>query len=311
VDKAAGAGQSWRIMKSKQIIDWTRRLFTPARTALGLMVGAAAFLAACASMNGPLCKGPVGLQLYSVRAQMGKDVPGTLAEVRSWGIKYVELAGTYKLTPAEFKAQLDAHGLDAVAGHFSYDQWRDNPEGALAEAETLGLKYVGCAWIPHQGAFDEVVCQQAAAVFNRAGALAAKHHMRFFYHTHGYEFRPFENGTLFDLLVKETNPDQVKFEMDIFWVAHAGQNPAQLLEKYPGRWALMHLKDMKKGTETGLFTGSSPVSNCVAMGTGQLDMPAILRAAGKVGVKWYLIEDESAVSEQQIPVSLRYLRETR
>jgi sugar phosphate isomerase/epimerase len=275
------------------------------------MVGATAFLAADASAKALLCKGPVGLQLYSVRAQMAKDVPGTLEEVRSWGIKYVELAGTYKLTPAEFKAQLDAHKLEAVAGHFPYEKWRDDPEGALAEAATLGLKYVGCAWIPHQGAFDEVTCRQAAAVFNRAGDLAAKHHMRFFYHTHGYEFRPFENGTLFDLLVRETNPGKVKFEMDIFWVAHAGQDPAQWLEKYPKRWALMHLKDMKKGTETGLFTGSSPVSNCVPMGMGQLDMPAILRAAGKAGVKWYFIEDESDVSEQQIPVSLRYLRETR
>ncbi len=79
----------------------------------------------------------------------------------------------------------------------------------------------------------------------------------------------------------------------------------------PGRWALTHLKDMRKGTKTGLWTGSSPVSNCVVIGTGQLDMPAILRAANKVGVKWHFIEDESVVSEQQIPESLRYLREAR
>jgi sugar phosphate isomerase/epimerase len=256
-----------------------------------------------------MIRGHLGIQLYSVRAQMAKDPLGTLNEVRGWGIKYVELAGTYKMPPADFKAQLVLHGLDAVSGHFPYDKWRDDPEGALAEAETLGLKYVGCAWIPHQGAFDEVTCRQAIAVFNKAGALAAKHHMTFFYHTHGYEFQPFENGTLFDLLVRETNPDEVKFEMDIFWIAHAGQDPVRLLEKYPGRWALMHLKDMKKGTETGLLTGSSPVSNDVVFGTGQLDLPAILRAAGMAGVKWYFIEDESAVSETQIPASLRYLRE--
>ena len=307
MDKAAASGQSWRSMKSKQIIDSRLRFIARAAAALGTAVCAAGLLAGCATANKPLCKGPVGLQLWSVRAQMDKDVPGTLAEVRSWGIKYVELAGTYKLTPAEFKAQLDARGLEAVSGHFSYERWRDNPEEVLAEAETLGLRYVGCAWIPHQGAFDEVVCRQAIAVFNRAGALAARHQMGFFYHTHGYEFQPFGNGTLFDLLMRETNPGQVKFEMDIFWIAHAGQDPAQMLEKYPARWALMHLKDMKKGTPTGLLTGSSPESNDVVFGTGRLDLPAILRAAAKVGVKWYFIEDESDVSEQQIPRSLRYL----
>jgi sugar phosphate isomerase/epimerase len=283
-------------MNFKQIIDLRRT-----------MVGTIGLLTACASMAGQLCQGPVGLQLWSVRKQMAKDVPGTLDEVKSWGIKYVELAGTYKMTPAAFKEELTKRGFTAVSGHFPYDKWRDDPEGALQEADTMGLKYVGCAWIMHQGAFDEAACRQAIAVFNRAGALAAQHHMTFFYHTHGYEFQPFENGTLFDLLVRETNPKQVKFEMDIFWTAHAGQDSAKLLEKYPKRWALMHLKDMKKGTETGLLTGSSPDSNDVVLGAGQLDMPGILHAAGKVGVKYYFIEDESDISEQQIPESLRYL----
>jgi sugar phosphate isomerase/epimerase len=291
-------------MKFQQMIDSRRCLWT--------VICAAALLAGCATgLNGHLVKGNVGLQLYSLRAQLDKDVPGTLAEVRSWGIKYVELAGTYKLTPAEFKDELTKHGLIPVSSHFSFDKFRDDPESVFKEAETLGLKYVGCAGIPHQGAFDEVACRQAIAVFNRAGALAAKHHMRFFYHPHGFEFQPFENGTLCDLLIRETNPKYVKYEMDIFWVVHAGQDPVQLLLKYPGRWALMHLKDMKKGTPTHLLTGSSPVSNDVVFGTGQIDMPAIFRAAAKVGTKWYFIEDESDVSEQQIPESLRYLREVR
>lgn len=275
------------------------------------MVAAAALWAGCASMGHKMAKGPVGLQLYSVRNQMAKDIPGTLAEVKSWGIKYVELAGTYKMPPAEFKGELDAHGLIPVSGHFPYDKWRDDPESAIAEAEVFHLKYVGCAWIPHQGAFDEVVALQAIHVFNRAGELAARHHMQFFYHTHGYEFQPYNDGTLFDLLVRETDPHNVKFEMDIFWVAHAGLDPVKLLAKYPGRWALMHLKDMRKGTPTGLLTGSSPTSNDVVFGTGELDLPAILNEAARVGVKYYFIEDESNVSQQQIPESLRYLGETK
>jgi sugar phosphate isomerase/epimerase len=181
----------------------------------------------------------------------------------------------------------------------------------LSQARELGLRYAGCAWIPHSGAFTEEACRHAIEAFNRMGKAAALKGMHFFYHTHGYEFEPFADGTLFDLLMRETNPEDVSFEMDIFWVAHAGQDPVKLLEKYPGRFKLLHLKDMRKGTPTGLLTGSSPVTNCVVLGTGQLDMPGILSAAKWTGVKWYFIEDESPVSEQQIPESLAYLRELK
>jgi sugar phosphate isomerase/epimerase len=259
------------------------------------------------ALNAEPLKDSCGLQLYSVRAQLGKDVPGTLAEVQAWGVKYVELAGTYGLSPADFKAQLDAHGLVALSGHYGFELWEKDPEAVLAEAETLGLKYAGCAWIPHEGNFDEATCRHAIDVFDRAGEAAAKHHIQFFYHTHGYEFQPFHDGSLFDMLLMGTDPKFVKFEMDIFWIAHAGQDPVKLLEKYPHRFELLHLKDMKTGTPTGLLTGSSDVRNDMALGQGKLDLQAILGAARKIGVKWYFIEDESPTSESQIPVSLKYL----
>src|ERR1700757_2672342 len=82
---------------------------------------------------GPEFKGPVGLQLYSLRAQFGKDVPGTLDVVKSFGIKYAELAGTYKVPPAEFKAQLESHGIKAISGHFGYDQYRDHLDEVVKE----------------------------------------------------------------------------------------------------------------------------------------------------------------------------------
>ena len=271
------------------------------------LAGLAGLVAGCALLNPPPLKRVVGLQLYSVRAQLDKDVPGTLAEARSWGVKYVELAGTYGLSPAAFLAKLNAAGLEAYSGHFSFDEWSKDPEAVLKQAADLGLVYVGCAWIPHKEPFDEAACRNAIAVFNRAGDLAARRHMRFFYHTHGYEFQPFGNATLFDLLVQQTNPETVKLEMDIFWIAHAGTDPVKWRAEYPGRWELMHLKDMRKGTPTGLLTGNSDVRNDVALGTGTLDLPAILRAASHAGVKWYFIEDESPDSEQQIPQSLAYL----
>ncbi|HEV7928075.1 MAG TPA: sugar phosphate isomerase/epimerase, partial [Verrucomicrobiae bacterium] len=281
------------------------------RFAATALLAGAALVAGCALFHPHIFKTVAGLQLYSVRDQMAKDVPGTLAEVHAWGIKYVELAGTYGLATEQFKAQLTEHGLDAVSGHFSFKEWSENPEGVLFQAKDLGLVDVGCAWIDHSGPFDEKTCRHAIEVFNNAGALAALHHMHFFYHTHGYEFQPYKGGTLFDLLVRETNPANVKFEMDIFWVVHAGQDPVKLLKKYPDRWESLHLKDMRKGTPTGLLTGSSDVTNCVALGAGMIDLPAVLRAARELGVQWYFIEDESPVSEEQIPESLIYLRDLR
>jgi sugar phosphate isomerase/epimerase len=255
--------------------------------------------------------GRIGLQLYSLRDQFKQDVPGTLDKVKGFGIKYVELATTYGLPPEQFKAELEKRGLTAIAGHYPFERFRDDVEGLAKEVQALGMKYAGCAWIPHQGDFSEKTCRETAAVFNRAGEALAKHGIKFYYHTHGYEFQPHGNGTLFDLLMSETNPKFVAYEMDIFWIAHAGQDPARLLGKYGKRWELIHLKDMKKGTPTGLLTGGTDVKNDVALGTGQIDLPATLRAARMVGAKYYFIEDESPSSEQQIPVSLRYLEQVR
>ncbi|PYM15612.1 MAG: sugar phosphate isomerase [Verrucomicrobia bacterium] len=256
-------------------------------------------------------KGPIGLQLYSLRDQFAKNVPATLDQVRRFGIEYIELAGTYNLAPEKFKEQLDARGLKPISGHFPFERYRDDVEGVARDAKALGLQYAGCAWIPHQDPFDEKTCREAAAVFNRAGEALAKHGLKFFYHTHGYEFQPHGNGTLFDLLMSETDPKHVRYQMDVFWIVHPGQDPMRLLEKYGGRFELMHVKDMRKGTPTGLLTGHSDVTNDVALGTGIMDWPAILGAAKKAGVKWYFIEDESPTSVEQIPKSLHLLEQVR
>jgi sugar phosphate isomerase/epimerase len=252
----------------------------------------------------------IGLQLYSLRYQFPANVGGTLAEIKSWGITNVELAGTYGLTPEQFKEHLDAHGLTAISGHFPFNDYRTNLDAIVHAADVFGLKYAGCAWIPHDDGkpFDESTCRDAIAVFNHAGEVLAQHGVKFFYHVHGYEFQPYKDGTLFDLIMSETDPKFVSFQMDVFWIVHPGQDPVTLLEKYGKRWQLMHLKGMRDSTPTGLLTGHSAVTNDVALGTGKIDYPPILRAAKKDGVKWYIIEDESPSSEQQIPQSLLYLK---
>jgi len=274
--------------------------------ALACSVGVETAARRTAVSTGAGFKGPVGLQLYSLRDQFKKDVSKTLDQVRAFGITHVELAGTYGVAPEKFKEQLDAHQLKAISAHFSYEQFRDHIEDVAREAKALGLEYAGCAWIPHDDPFDEKSCREAAVVFNRAGEALAKHGIKFFHHTHGYEFLPYRDGTLFDVLMAQTKPEYVSFEMDVYWIIHPGQDATQLLEKYGKRFELMHVKDMKHGTPRG-FTGQSDVNNNVALGEGIIDGASVLRAAQKAGVKWYFIEDESPRSVVQIPQSLRYL----
>jgi len=260
--------------------------------------------------TGPSFKGPIGLQLYSLRGEFIRNVPVTLEKVKGYGLKIVELAGTYNLPPEKFKQMLDANGLKPISGHFPFERYRDDVEAVAREAKALGLEYAGCAWIAHQDEFDEKECREAIAVFNRAGEALAKHGLKFFYHCHGYEFRPHGDGVFMDLLMKETNPKFVRYEMDVFWVMHPGQDPVKWLEKYPDRWELMHVKDMKKGVK-GDFSGKSDVANDVVLGTGQMDWPAILKAAKKAGVKYYFIEDESPTAAEQIPQSLGFLEQVK
>lgn len=252
-------------------------------------------------------RGPVGMQLYSLRDIFAKNVPLALQMTRSFGFREVELAGTYGLQPDVFRDLLHRAGLKPISSIVSYDLLDKSMDDVIAEAKTLGVRYVGTAGIPHQAEFSEADARRAARDFNRFGEALAQAGLRFFYHNHGFEFVPYGDGTLFDLLVSETNPEWVTFEMDLFWTVHPGHDPVALLKKYPNRWELLHVKDMRKGTEIGKLTGSEDVRNDVTVGSGQIDVAAALRTAQEVGVKHYFIEDESPSVVEQIPQSLRYL----
>ena len=261
--------------------------------------------------TGPSFDGPLGLQLYSLRADFTKNVPMALQKVKEFGFKNVELAGSYNMEPAKFKQLLDQHGFVPISGHFPFDRLRDDPAGVAKDAKTLGLKYAGCAWITHEGEFDEKEAREAIRVFNKAGEVLAKEGIKFFYHVHGYEYYKHGDGTLMDLIVNETKPEHVSFEMDVFWVVFPGQDPVAQLKKYGKRWELMHLKDMKKSLKTGSLAGKTDVTNDVPLGTGQMDWPAILKTAEEVGVKYYFIEDESPTVHEQIPQSIKYLQQVK
>ncbi len=254
-------------------------------------------------------KPTTGLQLYSLRSQAQlRGVPWVLDQVKEWGIKEVEVAGMGNFSPAEMKTEVEKRGLSAVSSHFPYKRLKEDIEGVVKDAKALGLKYAGCAWIDHKDAFDEAECRDAIATFNKAGEALAKEGITFFYHAHGFEFEKYGDGTLLDLLITETKPEWVSYQMDVLWVVFPGQDPVKLLEKYGSRWKLMHLKDLRKGVETGSLAGHTDLTNDVTIGTGQVDWPAVLAAAKKVGIKHYFIEDESPTVMDQVPLSLAFMK---
>jgi sugar phosphate isomerase/epimerase len=252
--------------------------------------------------------GRLGLQLYSLRNELKKDVAGTLKMVRSWGFEEVELAD-FPPPKAEDRAEaLKTAGLRAVGAFYDYERYRDDFAGIARDARTLGLEYVICGWIPHEKSLTRADVDRAIPDFNKWGAAALKEGLRFAYHIHGYEFARDGGGTLLDTLLARTDPQHVDYEMDVFWVTRGGGDPVALLDKHGKRFRILHLKDMRRGTETGVLTGSAPPETNVVLGTGIIDWPAVLKSAGKAGVKWYFIEDENLRAIEQIPQSIQYLR---
>ncbi len=251
---------------------------------------------------------PVGLQLYSFRTQFPADVSGTMAKVKALGFREVEVAGTYELSTADFRKLLDKNGIKAVSLGAGFEQLNNNIPQIVADAKVLGAKYVVCAWVPHAGdTFTKRDADDAIDTFNTAGKLLAENGIAFCYHLHGYEFQPYENGTFFDYLVENLDAKYANFEMDVFWVKHPGQDPVALLQKYPKRFLLAHLKDRRPGTP-GNQTGHADVETNVTLGQGDVGIATFMKAARRSGIKHFFIEDESSRSMEQMGPSVDFLR---
>ena len=250
----------------------------------------------------------LGLQLWSLRAQLTASIPQGMAEAKSLGFTEVESAGTYKHPAKELRAMADANGVKIVGAHIGYGDLQSDLAGSIDQAKTLGASYVIVAWVPHEGPFTVDQAKVAAANFNKWGAALKKEGLKFGFHTHGYEFRPLADGTsAFDVMMAETDPDLVFCEMDVFWVVQGGIDPVKLLQKYPGRFKALHIKDMKKGAPVGLYEGHAPASDNVIVGQGSMDWPAIIAQSRKSGVQYYFIEDETSDPVGNIPPSITYL----
>ncbi|REG94460.1 sugar phosphate isomerase/epimerase family protein [Algoriphagus antarcticus] len=248
-----------------------------------------------------------GMVSYTYRNSLSKDLPATLDTLQAMGITDMEFSSLFGHTASDIKKELDKRGMHCSSFGVGYKDLMEKTATVAENAQTLGAEFVRVAWVPHTAAFTLEDAQQTIADFNAVGkVLKEDYELTFCYHNHGYEFEPHGDGTLFDLIVQETNPDYVSFEMDILWTFFPGADPAALLTKYGDRFKLMHLKDLRKGI-VGNMSGGTPTENDVTLGTGQLDLPEIILAAKKAGVQHFYLEDESPIYYQQVPRSIAYL----
>jgi sugar phosphate isomerase/epimerase len=251
----------------------------------------------------------VGLQLYSLR-EMAKESPlPALDQAKAFGIIEVETAGTGNLTAEQFRAALDERGLEAISAHVQYPAMEKDVAGVIKTVQTLGAKYAICPWIPHQGEFDAATVQRAAENFNKWGVAFRAAGIKLGYHTHGYEFVPGDKPgtTRFDELVAATSPENLCLQLDVYWAYVATADPVSLLHKYGSRWFSLHVKDVRHGVERTAGRSSTKPEDRVVVGTGEIDWKAVIGAAEKAGVTYYIIEDESPAPVENIPLSAKYL----
>ena len=248
-----------------------------------------------------------GVVSFTFRADFSKDVAGTLDYIKAMGITNIEFSNLFGKTATEMRALLDERGMVCTSYGVYYDALTNKTEKVIQDAKILGAEFVRVGMIPHKGDFTVQDADVAIKDFNRVGKILKENGIEFAYHNHGYDFAPYENGTLYDYLIQNTNPDYVSYEIDILWVHQFGQDPLAYLKKYPSRFKLMHVKDLKKGIPVGLDVKTSS-ENDVPLGTGQINVQAILKQARKSPIKYYYLEDENSNSKAQVPLSLTYVK---
>jgi len=249
-----------------------------------------------------------GIVSYTFRNEFSKDVPGTLDYIQSLGIDNIEFSNLFGQNAHDLKVMIDRRGIRCTSYGVSWDDLMNKRSQVVENAKILGAKYVRVAWMPHDKPWDLEFTRQTAAAFNEIGRDLKAQGLVFCYHNHGYEFQAHGKGTLFDVLVQETNPEYVGYEIDILWVHFPGQDPARLIKKYPRRFKLMHLKDLKTGVQ-GDLSGKTSTDHDVILGTGQIDLKKVLKASKKSSIEHFYIEDENVKAWDQVPQSLKYLKE--
>ncbi|SMD42580.1 Sugar phosphate isomerase/epimerase [Aquiflexum balticum DSM 16537] len=276
------------------------------------------------SNNMKIANTDFGVALFTLPKALSEDFEGTIRIISEMGYKELEFFGPYdfsdegvkkswnQLTPLlgfsgsgyfghpykETREILDRYGLKAPAIHVDLQTLEKNMGQVAEAANVLGHKYVGIAMIPEEMRPDLEGYKKTIDTFNRVGASAKKYGLTFFYHNHGYGHKEMEGVVPFDLILKNTDPELVKMELDVFWFAAAGVDSKKILKENPGRFPLLHIKDM---SEAKTFTGDggnpsewmSLFPYLTDAGDGVLDLPGILKQAKKSGVKHFFLEKDN------------------
>jgi sugar phosphate isomerase/epimerase len=253
----------------------------------------------------------VGLQLYTVRGEMQKDFDGTLAKVAAIGYKEVEFAGYFGRTPSQVRAVCGRNGLTSPSCHVDYDLLApDKWPGQIESAKAIGQSYIVNPWIPEELRKTKDDWKRAAETFNRAGEASQKAGIQFAYHNHWFEFLPVNGKRFYDVLLAECDANLVKMELDLCWITAGGGDPLVYFDRYPGRFPLVHVKDLKNlpKVTTG---GAQNFGDTVAMtevGSGVINWKKIFAQSEKAGIKHYIVEhDHPKQPFQSIKTSYEYL----
>jgi sugar phosphate isomerase/epimerase len=256
----------------------------------------------------------IGVQLYSVRDQMKADFEGTLAKVAAIGYKEVEFAGYFDHSPKDVRAILDRLGLVSPATHVPYDVLGDKWPAQIESAKIIGQSYIVCPWIPEEMRKQSDIWQRAAETFNHAGEASQKAGIQFAYHNHWFEFLPVNGKLPYDLLLEACDPNFVKMELDLCWITVGGGDPLKYFDRYPGRFPLVHVKDLKKipPISTGGAQNFGDTVDLTEVGSGIIDWKRIFAQSEKAGIKHYIVEhDHPKAPFDSIKTSYEYLRQLR
>lgn len=263
----------------------------------------------------------VGLQLYTVRDAMKKDFSGTIARVASTGYKEVEFAGYFDHSPNDVRAIIDKNGLTAPSCHIAYDVVEKQLPQTIDAAHTIGHTYIVCPWIDENLRQAPDGWKRVADFFNQAGATTNKAGIQFGYHNHTFEFQPDPQlgGKLpYDFLLENTDPNLVKMEMDLCWISVTGHDPVEYFKKYPGRFPLVHVKDVKEmpksvpGKTQEFVDTSFEKKVMTEPGSGVIDWKRILSYSDQAGIKHYFVEHDSPADPfASIAASYKYLAALR
>lgn len=230
---------------------------------------------------------PFALQLYSVRDHLAADLGFALGRVKEIGYDFVETAGTYGLSAAEFMALLEEKGLCPVSCHVPLGEVTGNTDGVIADAKTFGVEYVVMPWIGGDMASTAADWASHGAALDKAGARFREAGIRLCYHNHAQEFETLDGRLVLEILLEPTAPENLGLELDTYWAAYGGADPVQLIRKYSERCPLLHIKDMAADEARGF----------AEVGRGIMDWDPIFAAGAEAGVAWYIVEQDECAGD--------------